>query len=81
METRKHSKTIGGSFKNEVCDKKRKRDPRSKLEWIWESCYGSFGLFLGPVVVLDRFFSEAKIYAKKVTLVRGAGGGCVPHVA
>ena len=65
METRKHSKTIGGSFKNEVCAKKRKIDPRSNLEWIWESFYGPFGVFLGPGVVLDRFFSKSIFYAKK----------------
>ena len=65
METRKHSKTMGGSFKNRVCDKKGKIDSRSNLEWIWESFYSPFGLFLGPVVVLDRFFSKSKIYSKK----------------
>ena len=65
VETRKHSKTIGESFKNKVCEKKRNVDPRSNLEWIWESFYGPFGVFLGPGVVLDRFFSKSKFYAKK----------------
>ena len=65
METRKHSKTIGGSFKNKVCEKKRNIDPKSILEWIWRSFYGPFAVLLGPVVVLDRFLSKSKFYAKK----------------
>ena len=48
-----------------MCAKKINIDPRSNLEWIWESFYGSLGLFLSPEVVLDCLFSESKNYAKK----------------
>ena len=65
METRKHSKTIGGSFKNKVCEKNKNIDPKSILERILRSFYGPFAVFLGPGVVLDRFFSKSTFYAKK----------------
>ena len=65
METRKHSKTIGGSFKNEVCAKKRKIAPRSNLEWIWESFYGPLGVFFGPGGRSGSVFFEVEILCKK----------------
>ena len=65
METRKHRKTMGGSFKNKVCEKNKNIDPKSILERILMSFYGPFAVFLGPGVVLDRFFLKSKFYAKK----------------
>ena len=75
METRKHSKTMGGSFKNRVCEKNKNIDPKSILERILKSFYGPFAVFLGPGVVLDRFFSESTIYSKKshATRIRRSG--------
>ena len=69
METRKHSKTIGGSFKNKVCEKNKNIDPKSILERILRSFYGPFAVFLGPGVVLDRFFRSLNLMQKKVTQV------------
>ena len=65
METRKHSKTMGGSFKNKVCEKNKNIDPKSISERILMSFDGPFAVFLGPGVVLDRFFSKSTFYAKK----------------
>ena len=65
METRKHSKTIGVSFKNKVCEKNKNIDPKSILEWILKSFYGPFAVFLGPGFVLDRFVLKSNFYAKK----------------
>ena len=53
METRKHSKTMGGLFKNKVCEKNKSIDPESILERILRSFYGPFAVFLGPGVELD----------------------------
>ena len=66
METRKHSKTMGGSFKNKVCEKNKNIDPKSILERILRSFYGPFAVFLGPGVVLDRFFRSRQLIQKKV---------------
>ena len=65
METRKHSKTMGGSFKNKVCEKNKNIDPKSILERILRSFYGPFAVFLGPGVELDWFFGKSKVYSKK----------------
>ena len=65
METRKHSKTMGESLKNRVCEKNKNIDPKSILERILRSFYGPFAVFLGPGVELDWFFWKSKICSKK----------------
>jgi hypothetical protein len=65
VETRKHSKTMGGSFKNKVCEKNKNIDPKSILERILRSFYGPFAVFLGPGVVVDGFLFEVEILCKK----------------
>ena len=64
METRKHSKTMGGSFKNKVCEKNKSIDPKSILERILRSFYGPFAVFLGPGVAGSIFF-EVDVLCKK----------------
>ena len=54
-----------GRSKTRCANKNKNIDPKSILERILKSFYGPFAVFLGPGVVLDRFFLKSKFYAKK----------------
>ena len=66
METRKHSKTIGGSFKNMMCEKKEKIEQMSMLGWIWRSFYSQVELLLASQGVRECFFRRRNYDQKKV---------------
>ena len=65
METPKHSKNPGGSFKNKVREKNQNIDPKSIFEKMLMSFYGPFAVFLGPGVELLWFFWKSIIHSKK----------------